>query len=218
MATFKYGTNSLLALTSRVTTPSLHIQKNGNHWYVPLFSGNKGAVVQSGDYAYTLGGLKVGSYRAVIGREEVIKIHVFTSASTTWILTSKGDLYGCGWNSYGQQGSGDTTHVLNFTKRASNVKKVSCSELTTWYIDNNNELYGCGTNGYGQQGSGDTTRVLTFTKRASNVKEVNCSDMTTWYIDNNNNHYGCGRNSYGQQGSGDSGYSTDVLNFTKRDL
>ena len=68
MATFKYGSNSLLALTSRITTPSIHIQKDGNHWYVPLFSGSKGAVVQSGGYNYTLGGLKVGSYRAAESR------------------------------------------------------------------------------------------------------------------------------------------------------
>lgn len=68
MATFKYGSNSLLTLTSRITTPSIHIQKDGNHWYVPLFSGNKGSVVKRGYYNYTLGGLKVGSYRAAIGR------------------------------------------------------------------------------------------------------------------------------------------------------
>ena len=68
MATFKYGSNSLLTLTSRITTPSIHIQKDGNHWYVPLFSGNKGATVQSGNYNYTLGGLKVGSYRAAESR------------------------------------------------------------------------------------------------------------------------------------------------------
>ena len=69
MATLKFGSNSLLTLTSRITTPSIHIQKDGNHWYVPLFSGSKGSVIQSGDYNYSLGGLNVGSYRAAIGRE-----------------------------------------------------------------------------------------------------------------------------------------------------
>ena len=217
MPTLKFGNNSLLTLTSRKTTPSIHIQKDRNHWYVPLFSGNKGSVVQSGAYNYTLGGLKVGSYRAVIGREAV-NIYVFTSANTTWILTSNGELYGCGSNEYGQQGSGDTSNVLVFTKRAENVKEVSCSRYTTWYIDNNNNLYGCGYNKYGQQGSGvsgTSNNVLTFTKRAENVKEVSCSDNTTWYIDNNNNLYGCGNNGSGQQGTGG---ITKVLVFTKRDL
>ena len=225
MPTLKLGNNSLLTLSTRITTPSIHIQKDGDHLYVPLFSGSKGAVVQSGDYNYTLGGLKVGSYRAAIGREamgeeEVVDIiYIFASDSTTWILTSKGDLYSCGRNSSGQQGSGDTSDVLVFTKRASNVKEVSCSEDTTWYIDTSNNLYGCGANHVGQQGSGDSggsAKVLTFTKRASNVKTVSCTDSETWYIDNNNDLYGCGANSYGQQGSGTSGNSTNVLVFTKR--
>ena len=213
MATLKFGSNSLLTLTSRITTPSIHIQKDGNHLYVPLFSGSKGAVVQSGDYNYTLGGLKVGSYRAAIGREEVVvDIYVFSSDNTTWILTPNGELYGCGQGDYGQQGSNNTSDVLVFTKRASNVKEVSCSFYTTWYIDNNNNLYGCGYNRSGQQGSGNTSNVSTFTKRASNVKTVSCTNYTTWYIDNNNNLYGCGRNYYGNQGSG----ASDVKTFTKR--
>lgn len=68
MPTLKLGNNALLTLPTRITTPSIHIQKDGDHWYVPLFSGSKGAVVQSGDYNYTLGGLNVGIYRAAIGR------------------------------------------------------------------------------------------------------------------------------------------------------
>ena len=68
MPTLKFGNNSLLTLPTRITTPSIHIQKDGDHWYVPLFSGSKGAVVQSGNYNYTLGGLKVGSYRAAESR------------------------------------------------------------------------------------------------------------------------------------------------------
>ena len=72
MPTLKLGNNALLTLPTRITTPSIHIQKDGDHWYVPLFSGSKGSVVQSGDYNYTLGGLNVGIYRAAIGREEAV--------------------------------------------------------------------------------------------------------------------------------------------------
>ena len=219
MATLKLGNNSLLALTSRITTPSIHIQKDGNHWYVPLFSGSKGDVVQSGDYNYTLGGVTVGSYRAVISREEavnveVVNIYVFVNNNITWILTSNGDLYGCGGNGAGQQGAENRTNVKTFTKRAENVKEVSCSNSTTWYIDNNGDLYGCGGNVEGQQGSGDTSDVLVFTKRAENVKEFSCSEYTTWYIDNNGDLYGCGDNYNGQQGAGDT--TENVLTFAKR--
>ena len=70
MYTFKYGDISTLTLSERITTPSIHIQKDDNHWYVPLFEGDKGSVVQSGDYNYTLGGLKVGNFRVAINREK----------------------------------------------------------------------------------------------------------------------------------------------------
>jgi alpha-tubulin suppressor-like RCC1 family protein len=49
--------------------------------------------------------------------EAVVDIYVFASDRTTWILTSKGELYSCGQNNYGQQGSGNTSNVLTFTKR-----------------------------------------------------------------------------------------------------
>ena len=201
MASIKlvYGstTETCWSSTSRITTPSLILNDNGTLRYTPLFSGNAGQQVENGDYNYTLGHLKVGDLRAVIGCEEVINIYVFSSSNTTWILTPKGELYGCGHNNYGQQGSGDTSNVLVFTKRASNVKDVICSSRTTWYIDNNNNLYGCGANYYKQHGSGGSgygNNVLTFTKRASNVKKVSCTEEMTWYIDNNNNLYGCGAN------------------------
>ena len=155
---------------------------------------------------------------AALGIEAaVVDIYVFASGSTTWILTSNGDLYGCGYGSYGQQGSNNiSNYISTFTKRAENVKEVSCSDSTTWYIDNNNNLYGCGRNYHGNQGANNASDVLVFTKRAENVKTVRCSDSTTWYIDNNNNLYGCGNGLYGQQGSGTSGSSAKVVTFTKR--
>jgi alpha-tubulin suppressor-like RCC1 family protein len=95
--------------------------------------------------------------------EKIIKVRCHTY--TTYYLTDKGNLYMCGWNTYGQQGDGTTTNVLTFTKRASDIKDFKCSPYTTWYLTNSGDLYGCGFNEDGQQGSGDRTNVLTFTKR-----------------------------------------------------
>lgn len=36
---------------------------------------------------------------------------------TTWYVTKSGELYGCGYGKYGQQGSGSTSNVTSFTKR-----------------------------------------------------------------------------------------------------
>jgi len=142
------------------------------------------------------------------------------SDNTTWVLLENGDLYGCGSGYYGQQGDGTTgsgARVTTFTKRASNIKDVSCSGYATWYITKNGDLYGCGSGQYGQQGNGSTSNVTTFTKRASNVVQVVCSKdasyFTTWYIDNNGDLYGCGSGRSGQQGNGS---TSDVTTFTKR--
>ena len=135
------------------------------------------------------------------------------SKISTWIVDDDGNLYGCGSGSYGLQGSGGTSSVKTFTKRAGNVKSVKCSNETTWYLTEDGDLYGCGKNDRGQQGSGDTSNVLTFTKRAENVKDFECSNFGTWYLTEDGDLYGTGENENGQQGSGD---TTDVLAFTKR--
>lgn len=88
-------------------------------------------------------------------------------------------MYGCGNNTYGQQGSGSKDAVTIFTKRAENVAQVFCSDFTTWYITKSKELYGCGYNNYGQQGSGSTSNITVFTKRADNINFFACSNETT---------------------------------------
>jgi len=54
-----------------------------------------------------------------LGNVNILKpaSQVVCGIMVTWYLTTSGDLYGCGNNNYGQQGSGDTTDVLTFTKR-----------------------------------------------------------------------------------------------------
>ena len=143
--------------------------------------------------------------------KEVLVNH-FSEGEITCYVSINNELYMCGRNDLGQQGSGDTTMVKTFTKRAENVKKVVTRTSATWYLTNDGDLYGCGKNNYGQQGSGDTTNVLTFTKRAENVKDFCAWEDTTFYITNNNELYGCGRNASGQLGAGN---IENVLTFRK---
>lgn len=65
---FKIGNQTYFSSTTRYTSPSLHLTKGTSNTYIPLLKGSKGAVVQFGDYNYTLGGLKVGDYRGAISR------------------------------------------------------------------------------------------------------------------------------------------------------
>ena len=71
MPDFSIGGVKCLVLTERITTPSVIIKKSSSTWYIPLFKGNDGDVVNDSAtvYGYTLGKLKVGSYRAAISRE-----------------------------------------------------------------------------------------------------------------------------------------------------
>ena len=94
-----------------------------------------------------------------------IKQVVCTDA-VTWAIKTDNSLWGCGINTYGQQGSGDTNSVATFTKRLEDVKHVDCrGGNTTFAVKTDGTLWGCGRNNYGQQGSGDENNVLTFTER-----------------------------------------------------
>ena len=148
----------------------------------------------------------------LLGEMKGIK-KVCVNTNISWYLTDDGNLYGCGYNYYGQQGSGGTSDVTTFTKRAENVKDFSASYDTTWYITNDGDLYGCGSGAYGQQGSGGTSDVTTFTKRGENVREVFAGQRSTWYITTSGDLYGCGYNGCGEQGSGN---TSNVTTFTKR--
>ena len=137
---------------------------------------------------------------------------IFCSDLTTWYLSENGDLYGCGAGAQGQQGSGDTSNVLTFTKRAENVKDFSCSSETSWYVNDNNELYGCGHNNHGQQSSNNTTDILRFTLRRSGVRKVVAENESTWCIKTDDTLYSCGYNLYGWLGKGNNN-GGDSKNF-----
>ncbi len=147
-----------------------------------------------------------------------IQAGVYSSNITTWILTEKGKLYGCGSYVNGQQGIDVIEDMMTFTQRLPDltIASVACSDKTTWVITTDGKLYGSGDNQHGQQGNVDTKRnVRTFTQRLPDltVKSVVCSDYTTWVITTDGKLYGCGANGVGQQGSGD---YADVTTFTQR--
>ena len=81
--------------------------------------------------------IKVQSSDGVIWELSVSNIaKVVCTYGVTWFIDKDDNLYGCGHNNYGQQGSGNTTDVTTFTQRASNVKEVVCTDYSTWYITN----------------------------------------------------------------------------------
>lgn len=149
-----------------------------------------------------------------------------TLQTVTWYVNTNNELFGCGLNSYGNQGNGTygfsqnadgtwqltNTFVSTFTKRADNVIYFYCDDEQTWYVNKNHELFGCGCNDSYQQSSGSSTQthathITNFTKRADNVASIigcdGCFIMgSNWYITTDYKLFGVGYGACGQQGDG----------------
>ena len=127
----------------------------------------------------------------------------------TFILKNDGTLWGCGDNSYGELGLGDTTDRKIFTQvttNADNIKEVQCGGSYTIILKNDGTLWGCGYNGNGELGLGDTTNKNTFTQittNANDIKEIYCGVAHTFILKNDSTLWSCGYNSDGQLGLGD---------------
>ena len=143
---------------------------------------------------------------------------VYCGGSYTIILKNDGTLWGCGENSYGQLGLGDTANRNTFTQitaNTDNIKEIYCGENHTFILKNDGTLWSCGLNNYGQLGLGDTTNRTTFTKiitNVNNIKQVCCGANHTFMLKNDGTLWSCGYNYYGQLGLGD---TTNRTTFTQ---
>ncbi len=114
-------------------------------------------------------------------------------------LNSNGELYGCGWNAYGQLGLTDPSNHVNWTRvgTASNWMQIASGALHSLAINKNGELYSCGDNDYGQLGLGDSGKdtqryTLTRVGTASNWKQVAGASFYSMAINSNGELYVCG--------------------------
>ena len=130
--------------------------------------------------------------------------------SHTIIQKNDGTLWGCGLNSSGQLGLGDTTTRYTFTRIANNinndVKQIVCGSYHTFIIKNDGSIWACGNNDYGQLGL-NTTDKTSFTKVTANinndVKQIACGQYHTFIIKTDGSLWGCGYNYYNQLGLSD---------------
>ena len=123
---------------------------------------------------------------------------VSCSGNNTLLLTTEGEVYGCGCNTYGDLGVGDTTRHDSFVKvNITDVKDIYTFEHTSWILKNDNSLWSCGFNPRGNQGTGDTTQRTVFGKRLENVADVKAIGSFTLALKLDGSLWGCGENSYG---------------------
>ena len=134
---------------------------------------------------------------------------IYCGANHTLILENDGTLWGCGQNTYGQLGLGDTTDRYTFTQittNADNIKSVCCGNEHTFILKNDGTLWGTGYNGDSRLGLGDTISRNTFTQITTNVddiKKIYCGGYHTFILKNDGTLWGCGQNTHGQLGLGD---------------
>ena len=134
---------------------------------------------------------------------------VYCGECYTFILENDGTLWGCGVNTSGQLGLGDTTNRNVFTQVTTNVndiKSICCGQNHTFILKNDGTLWSCGRNDYGQLGLGDGTNRTTFTlvtTNANNIKSIYCGHSFTFILKNDGTLWSTGYNEDGRLGLGD---------------
>ena len=143
---------------------------------------------------------------------------IYCGYNHTIILKNDGMLFGCGLNSYGQLGLGDTDNRSTFTIigiNSGNIKEIYLGGEHTIILKNDGTLWGCGRNIEGQLCLGDTTYRSTFkqiTTNANNIKSIYCGYYYILIVKNDDTLWGCGDNRFGQLDLGD---TKDRTTFTQ---
>ena len=121
---------------------------------------------------------------------------ILCKETTSFILTERGVLYGCGSNNYGQLGLGDTTNRFEFVRSAINVELVETSGEAT-YIKSDGLLLSTGRNNYGQLGLGDTEDRTEFTPvpiSSYKIIQIASGYDFVFLLTSDNKTYSCGSN------------------------
>ncbi|MCC0630928.1 chromosome condensation regulator [Clostridioides sp. ZZV15-6388] len=98
-----------------------------------------------------------------------------------YYVSDNGDLYGTGFNDYGQLGLGDVAKRDTFIKTNTRVKKILPLEYANIAIKDTNDIYICGLNNYGQLGVGNRYDSRNNDNRIFNYKHMNfvMGDLTS---------------------------------------
>ena len=125
----------------------------------------------------------------------------------TMIIDTNDNIWGMGYNGYGQLGLNDKNiRVLPTLLPDIKAKIISCGANHTMIIDLDNNIWGMGYGYYEQLGLGGTRKIRQPTILPNiKAKSVSCGDEHTIVIDLEDNIYVMGRNWRDQLGLGDHG-------------
>jgi alpha-tubulin suppressor-like RCC1 family protein len=119
-------------------------------------------------------------------------------------LTHSNEIYGWGYNNYGQLGLKDITQInLPHKLDLSNIKDIICGFRHSIAITHSNEIYVWGWNEHGQLGLGHNTNIYSPQKLdLLHIKKIICGYAHTIAMTYSNEIYVWGYNKNGQLGLG----------------
>nr|MBF0102519.1 PKD domain-containing protein [Desulfobacterales bacterium] len=133
-------------------------------------------------------------------------ISIATGLNHTVALRQNGTVWACGWNHYGQVGSGKTTDRLipSVVSDISDVIAISAGDDHTIALKKDGTVWTWGKNTSGQLGDGTTTNRLTPVQVAgiSNVAAISGGEEHTVVLKQDGTVWAWGRNDDGQLGDG----------------
>jgi alpha-tubulin suppressor-like RCC1 family protein len=137
-------------------------------------------------------------------------VAIACGAYYTMILMSSGNIYGTGYNVYGQLGDDTTVNKYSMTIMPNTTgqipSSISCGSNHTVVLMANGSIYGTGVNGAGQLGLNNTTTKKTLTEMTipsgKTPSSISCGGNHTIVKMTDGTIYGTGRNTNGQLGNG----------------
>ena len=122
-------------------------------------------------------------------------------------LCKNGDLFGCGYNNYGQICSNTDVMLSKIIpiNDIQNIVQIGCGTYTSYFLNNKGILYSVGSNTDGLLGINDINIKWTHKiQRITNIsiKQFSVGMHHVGLINNNNELYMFGNNKYGQCGLG----------------
>jgi alpha-tubulin suppressor-like RCC1 family protein len=141
-------------------------------------------------------------------RDEAVSA-VAAGYGQSMFIRSDGSLWGCGYNVYGQLGTGDTMRRYSPVQIMSDVLAVSASFYHTLILKTDHTLWACGYNYGGYLGVNDTALRIQTPRQVLGGTDVavisaggSMMSEFSLFIKNDGTLWGFGENSYGQIGNG----------------
>ena len=146
-----------------------------------------------------------GNYKATPVQVATNVIAMAAGGGHSLYVTSDGNLYAMGNNSFGQLGDGTTTDRHTPVYVASNVVAVAAGNWFSLFVTSKGDLYAMGGNSSGQLGDGTgapNSYRATPVHVASNVVAVAAGAGHSLYVTKDGKLYAMGANAHGELGDG----------------